>query len=309
MVRFGREPGGQYGESGGAKSMKRCFFVSDLHGRPSRYDALVRAVEHERPDAVFIGGDLLPHAFLHRAASSGESDDFIGGFVAPRLRNLKATLADRYPRLFVILGNDDPKADEAACVELVREELWSYVHESRVEFRGHSVYGYANVPPTPFQCKDWERYDVSRYVPPGSLSPEEGWRSQDIAPNIVKYATIKDDIDRLAGDAPLENAIFLFHTPPFETHLDRVAHDGKMVEGVPLDLHVGSIAVRRFVEARQPLLTLHGHIHESARLTGSWRDRIGRTHMFSAAHDGPELALVHFDLDDLENAERRLIER
>jgi Icc-related predicted phosphoesterase len=287
--------------------MTICLFVSDLHGRTNRYDALAGEIERTRPAAVFIGGDLLPHAFLHRTAESGEPDDFLGGFVAPRLRALKETLAERYPAIFVILGNDDPKADEAACLELAREGLWRYVHKSRVDFRGRPVYGYANVPPTPFQCKDWERYDVSRYVPPGSLSPEEGWRTREVAPNAVRYATIKDDIDRLVGREPLDEAIFLFHTPPHETKLDRVAHDGKKFDGVPLDLHVGSIAVRRFIENRQPLLTLHGHIHESARLTGSWRDRIGRTHMFTAAHDGPELALVRFDLDDLENAERLLI--
>ncbi|NWF91159.1 MAG: hypothetical protein HXY50_17065 [Ignavibacteriaceae bacterium] len=80
-----------------------------------------------------------------------------------------------------------------------------------------------------------------------------------------------------------------------------------MFEGVPIDLHVGSIAVRRFIESRQPYLTLHGHIHESARLTGSWRDKLGRTEMFNASHDGKELALVEFDLDILESAERRLI--
>jgi len=72
-------------------------------------------------------------------------------------------------------------------------------------------------------------------------------------------------------------------------------------------LAVGSVAVRRFIEERQPLLTLHGHIHESARLTGDWQDRIGRTFMFSAAHDGPELALVRFDLENLEGATRELI--
>lgn len=287
--------------------MTRCFFVSDLHGRPQRYDALGREIERGRPHAVFIGGDLLPHALLHRAASSGTPDDFIGGFVAPRLRALKKTLGDSYPRVFVILGNDDPRADEAACVEIAQEGLWQYVHESRADFRGYTVYGYANVPPTPFQNKDWERYDVSRYVPPGCHSPEEGWRTQEVAPNTVRYGTIKEDIGRLTGSAPLDNAIFLFHTPPFETNLDRVANDGKMIDGVPFDLHVGSIAVRRFIEARQPLVTLHGHVHESARLTGSWRDRIGRTHAFTAAHDGPELALVEFDLDDLENAKRRLI--
>ena len=76
---------------------------------------------------------------------------------------------------------------------------------------------------------------------------------------------------------------------------------------MPLDVHVGSIAIRRFIEDRQPLVTLHGHVHESARLTGSWRDTIGRTHLFSAAHDGPELALVRFDLGDIASATRELI--
>jgi Icc-related predicted phosphoesterase len=74
-----------------------------------------------------------------------------------------------------------------------------------------------------------------------------------------------------------------------------------------LDVHVGSIAVRRFVEERQPLLTLHGHVHESARLTGTWQDQIGRTHLFSAAHDGPELSLVRFDLEHPAGASRTLI--
>jgi Icc-related predicted phosphoesterase len=80
-----------------------------------------------------------------------------------------------------------------------------------------------------------------------------------------------------------------------------------MIDHVPLDCYLGSIAVRRFIEVRQPLLTLHGHVHESARLSGSWRDRIGRTYCFSAAHDGPELALVRFDPDNLDAANRELI--
>jgi hypothetical protein len=54
-------------------------------------------------------------------------------------------------------------------------------------------------------------------------------------------------------------------------------------------------------------VTVHGHIHESARLTGSFSDVIGRTRMFSAAHDGPELALVRFDLEDLDGASRELL--
>jgi hypothetical protein len=70
---------------------------------------------------------------------------------------------------------------------------------------------------------------------------------------------------------------------------------------------VGSIAVRRFIEERAPLVTLHGHVHEAARLTGEWRCRIGCTHALGAAHDGPDLALVRFDPDDLESASRDLL--
>jgi Icc-related predicted phosphoesterase len=128
-----------------------------------------------------------------------------------------------------------------------------------------------------------------------------------VDPGRVRYDTMTDDLVDLAGDLDLSSAVFLFHTPPADTTLDRVARDGMMVDHVPLDLHVGSIAVRRFIEERQPLLTLHGHIHESAGLTGQWRDRIGSTQLFGAAHDGPELCLVSFHLDDLSTAERELI--
>ena len=83
--------------------------------------------------------------------------------------------------------------------------------------------------------------------------------------------------------------------------------DNKVIEHAPVDVHVGSIAIKRFIEKKQPHITLHGHIHESARITGSWRDKIGKTYCFSAAHDGPELAIVKFDSDRPEEAERILI--
>ena len=80
-----------------------------------------------------------------------------------------------------------------------------------------------------------------------------------------------------------------------------------MVDHVPLDVHVGSIAVRRFIEQRQPWITLHGHVHESARLTGSWREQLGRMHAFSAAHDEPELAVIRFDVENPATATRELL--
>ena len=124
---------------------------------------------------------------------------------------------------------------------------------------------------------------------------------------MIRHATIKSDLARLVGEDDLGNAVFLFHTPPSDTALDRVALDGEKIEHVPLDLHVGSIAVRRLIENRQPLLSLHGHIHESTRITGKWLDRIGRTVMYNGAHDGPELSLIKFDLEAPEHAQRLLL--
>jgi Icc-related predicted phosphoesterase len=74
-----------------------------------------------------------------------------------------------------------------------------------------------------------------------------------------------------------------------------------------MDVHVGSIAIQRFIKTHQPLLTLHGHIHESVRITGLWKEKIGRTFSFTAAYDGPELAVVRFDTNHLENAVRELL--
>jgi Icc-related predicted phosphoesterase len=282
------------------------LFASDLHGSPRRYDRLWDAVRSRRPDAVLLGGDLLPGLSFADSAGPGPRD-FLGEVLERALRELRDGLGPGYPRVLLILGNDDPRFEEAAVLALAAAGLVEYVHGRRVTVGKHPVYGYSFVPPTPFMLKDWERYDVSRYVDAGCLSPEEGARSIPVPEHEARWSTIARDLAALAGEDDLSEAIFLFHSPPYRTALDRAALDGKAVDHVPLDVHVGSIAVRRFIEARQPRVTLHGHVHESARLTGGCLDRIGRTVCLGAAHDGPELALVSFDPERPEQATRDLL--
>ncbi len=278
-----------------------AFFASDLHGRRTRYETLLGAVLEEKPLALFLGGDLLPTPL-----AAGDPD-FPESFLIPRFLEAKRRLEGRYPRVFVIPGNDDPRSFETTLAAGERDGAWELLHGRRAEWLSRPVYGYACVPPTPFLLKDWERYDVARFVDPGSVSPEEGWRSVPVPEREARLATIAGDLETLAGEDDLADAIFLFHAPPYRTGLDRAALDGKQVDHAPLDVNIGSVAIRRFIEERQPLLTLHGHVHESARLTGTFRDRIGRTVCLSAAHDGPELALVRFDPASPEDATRELI--
>ncbi len=282
--------------------MLKSLFVSDLHGSTHRYKKLLEFIFLEKPDAVFIGGDILPSGFR------GESPvDFIEETVISNFLVLKRSMREKYPAVFIILGNDDSKRDENKIIMAEKKGLWSYSHNKKIVFKGRTVFGYSYIPPTPFLLKDWEKYDVSRYVDPGCISPEEGIRTYDQEPEVARNTTIKKDLEKMFSEEDVSDHIMLFHTPPYKTALDRAALDGKFYDSAPLDVHVGSIAVREFIEEKQPFLTLHGHIHESARITGSWRDRIGRTEMFSAAHDGKELAAVVFDIDDPTTAERYLI--
>jgi len=281
-----------------------CLFVTDLHGKTDRYQKLFSLIKIEKPDAVFIGGDLFPH--IHGSVQNLHFkiiDDFVSDFLISEFIYLKNELKDQYPEVFIILGNDDPKIEEQKIMDAESEGIWHYMHNRKYNSKDYEIFGYANIPPSPFLLKDWERYDVSRFADPGCIHPTEGIRT--ITENIdIEYATIQKDLEILSQDFQSEKSIFLFHSPPYQTNLDRAALDGKTFDHVPLDVHVGSIAMRRFIEEKQPLLTLHGHIHESSEITGYWSDKIGSTVLFSAAYNKPELAVVKFDPQDLGKAER-----
>jgi Icc-related predicted phosphoesterase len=281
-----------------------CFFVSDLHGNSSKYNKLFEAIGAEKPGVVFVGGDFLPSGYGRGIESLS---DFVYDFLSPNLQSLKRNMLRDFPRIFLIMGNDDERKTEPAVSHLEREGLLEYMHEKLAHLGEYQVYGYSCVPPTPFQLKDWERYDISKFLEAGCLAPEDGWFSVKVDDREIRMATIKSDLHRLVGEASLQHSILLFHAPPYSTHLDRASLDDVRVDGVQLDVHVGSVAIRRLIESRQPMITLHGHIHESARLSKSWQDKIGRTYLFTAAHDGPQLALVSFDLENPAGAVRKLI--
>ncbi|MFO7660184.1 MAG: hypothetical protein R6V77_04665, partial [Candidatus Cloacimonadaceae bacterium] len=228
----------------------------------------------------------------------GQSDDIIDGILAQGFAELKNSNPDYYPEVFIIMGNDDPRIDEKLLLDYDEQGLWHYINQKHYKFKDMDVFGYCYVPPTPFLLKDWERYDVSRFVDVGCVAPEEGQHTTSYSLSEVEHRTIWEDLLELTDGFDLSKAILLFHAPPYQTGLDRAALDGKMVDHVPLDVHVGSIAIKRFIEEKQPLITLHGHIHESFSITGVWKEQIANTTCLSAAGIGKPLTLVKFDPDN-----------
>jgi Icc-related predicted phosphoesterase len=81
----------------------------------------------------------------------------------------------------------------------------------------------------------------------------------------------------LEGDDGGDGLVFNFHCPPYRSGLDDVVKlDERLTpvvqNGAPVQVPVGSVAVREAIERYAPEVGLHGHIHE-----GRGETRIGRT--------------------------------
>lgn len=90
------------------------------------------------------------------------------------------------------------------------------------------------------------------------------------------------------------SAIFNFHAPPYETKIDEAPLLDKdlnpiLQSGRVVMVPVGSKAVRKMIEKYQPLLGLHGHIHES-----SGSVKIGKTHCVNPGSEYAEGILRAF---------------
>ncbi len=241
-------------------------------------------------------------------SNENKNGDFLEDYLKLKITKLRDKLGKSFPTILVIEGNDDPKIFERKYIEFEEIGLWKYINQRIYKYREYDIAGYAYVPPTPFLLKDWEKYDVSRFVDVGCVSPEEGFRSEKKEQHIIRHETIAEDLEKLAEGIDFKRSIFLFHSPPYNTKLDRINTSGKMVDHVQPDDHVGSIAIHRFIQRNQPLLTLHGHIHESTSITGEWHDTIGRTYCINASTNKSELSVVRFSIiDDTIKAECLLI--
>lgn len=286
--------------------MNTCFFVSDLHGKMSRYEALFKLIKKEKPDFVFLGGDLLPQTAYKQNETQGKEVNFVIDFMIPKFNHLKEKMDCAYPEVFLIPGNDDRKNLFDKVAEGEKADLWRNLHNHCVVIGKYRFYGYGCVPPTPFRIKDWDRFDVSQEIEPGCIAPADGYHSlpPDHDPD---KDTIQNDLQVLVNDDKMDYSLFLFHSPPFQTNLDQAIFHPVNPDLEKEPLNVGSKAIRNYINEKQPYITMHGHIHESARITGEWKQKLGRTWSFSAAHDGPELAVIRFELNDPLSVSRRLI--
>ena len=100
------------------------------------------------------------------------------------------------------------------------------------------------------------------------------WRSPRECSEEELLAKLRPLVAQLRPASPI---IFNLHSPPYRTGIDeapelREDFSVVTVSGQPKMIPVGSHAVRQLIAEVQPLLALHGHIHESRGVA-----KIGRT--------------------------------
>jgi Icc-related predicted phosphoesterase len=188
----------------------------------------------------------------------------------------------------LLMGNDDWSAN-ADCLDQHEGALWTVLHGRAAEVDGVRVAGLSWVPITPFAIKDWERWEDGAEESPARL---DGWVSvaRGLEPCRFDPArrtpTIAAALEELVALGPAGETLFVLHSPPRGTRCDMI---GALT-------HVGSRAIRAFIERHQPPLVLSGHIHESPRVSGSYRDTIGRTTAINPGQFGTSrLCGVWFD--------------
>jgi Icc-related predicted phosphoesterase len=93
-----------------------------------------------------------------------------------------------------------------------------------------------------------------------------------------------------------KKAIYIMHSPPLGTKLDLIQGGNS----------AGSRSIKVFIEGHQPYLTLHGHIHESPEVSGTYFDRIRETisvnpgQFVLSDRDSTKLHAVTFEVENIE---------
>jgi Icc-related predicted phosphoesterase len=276
------------------------YYASDIHGSERCWRKFLRAASFYDVETLIMGGDLTGKAVVpvvrgedggHEARVLGETRKVT---TDAELEQLLETIrfSGMYPWLTDRAQVDRHAADAelrgALFDEVMGAELrrWVALADERLAEGTTSAYVMAGNDDPWFVDEILEtgervRACGDRIVRVGehemlscSYANPTPWNSPRELDEDALYERLRALAEQL--ERP-ETAIFNLHVPPHDSGLDlatKIDENFKVVleGGTPTEVPVGSTAVRQIIEEFQPILALHGHIHESRAET--W---IGRT--------------------------------
>ena len=277
----------------------RVYFATDVHGSEVCWRKFINSAKHYEADVLILGGDMTGKAVIPIIDEGSERyyfhmqdirHDFQGADeLATKLRFIRDH--GYYPGVMTAVERDEYTADPDKLDELFHELM-------RETVRDWVVWADERLKGSGLQCivcpGNDDRLDIDEILatstqiqvgegnivdlPDGYQLASSGYT------NLTPWDTAREeDEDKLkarimgvveqATVSP-ERLVMGLHAPPYDTQLDvapKIDWDTLTVQGQD-SAHVGSTAVKEVIEQVQPILSLHGHIHESRAAI-----RIGRT--------------------------------
>ncbi|MFN2489316.1 MAG: metallophosphoesterase [Actinomycetota bacterium] len=270
----------------------RLYYASDVHGSEKLWRKFVNAASFYGADVLIMGGDLTGKVMVPLVERKPEVwTGRVFGKEQKAKGEDKVAELERRIRLngfYPIRCSEDEfhrlQEDESHRDDVFRRsmsaELERWMGIARDKLAGSNVRCFV----MPGNDDEWDIDDVLDRAPAPVKSVEgrvvsfdgidmisSAWANPTPwdSPRELDEAALLERLEKLAVELdPERPAIFNLHCPPFDSTLDlapELTDDLRVVTegGEPKLVPVGSSAVRTLIERHQPLLSLHGHIHES----------------------------------------------
>jgi Icc-related predicted phosphoesterase len=287
----------------------KLFYASDVHGSGICWRKFVGAGRFYGADCLVMGGDLTGKAIVPIECDAFDhfSAEFLGEHHEGSGKEQLGSLLDaiRYNGLYPWVASreeierhrTDGGARDALFEQVMLEETrsWMRLADERLAGSGIAIFVMAgNDDPWTVDAVIAQSSVVvscdDRLVRVGehemiscSYSNPTPWKSPRELDEDALYRHLKDLAEQIEDPS---SAIFNLHVPPYGSGLDMAIEVNPLdlspvhKDGQPNVIPVGSRAVRQIIEEYQPLLSLHGHIHESRADA-----RIGRTLAINAGSE------------------------
>lgn len=270
----------------------RIFYTSDIHGSERCLLKFANAAKFYQANAVILGGDvtgkvMVPlvkdergyaYSYLGQTERADTDDALLEAEKKIRLNGF-------YPYRCDVDEYEKIQSDTAYQTSLFEGLMarsvarWVDIVSERLKGTGASAYlmagnddiwdvdaSFAGAAP-PVHWHDGKALPLGDWTLVGcSVANPTPWTSPRELPEEDLYQRLRAPLQ--TTDARGRRLIFNFHVPPHQSGLDMapllrddlsVVRSGGEAQMQP----VGSTAVRRVIEEEEPLLSLHGHVHES----------------------------------------------
>jgi Icc-related predicted phosphoesterase len=278
----------------------KIFFATDIHGSETCWRKFLNSAAFYQADLVVLGGDLTGKIMVPIVAHGGPDQHWtvtLGGEeqrleTSEELEAVKRQIRNRgsYPAVvsrdeLTALQQTEGAVDQRFSVEMLATlDRWLDMADGKL--RGGDIPCLVNGGNDDIfeideviEASACIGFGEGKVVDIGGFSlASMGWT------NPTPWDTFREapeselaaKIELLTSQIPdMGRAIFNFHAPPYGSGLDEAPAldaDLRPMHGGAVMKPVGSRAVRAAIETHQPMLSVHGHIHESRAVT-----RLGRT--------------------------------